>query len=70
MERGSGMRDAPKKAAQSVSHEAIAAEISRLSGFPLNELRAAWCAEFHRDAPKGLSRDLLTRLTLRPWSAA
>jgi hypothetical protein len=61
MERRSGMRNAPKKAAQSVSPEAIASEISRLAGLPLTELKAAWRAEFRLDVPKGLSRDLLTR---------
>ena len=55
------MRSAPKKPVQPVSPEAIAAEISRLSGLPLSELRAAWRAEFRREPPKGLWRDLLLR---------
>jgi hypothetical protein len=56
-----GVRNAPKKAAQSVSAEAIAAEIERLAGLPLKELKAAWAALFRRHAPKGLWRDLLLR---------
>jgi hypothetical protein len=55
------MRNAPKKAAQSVCAEAVAAEISRLSGLPLKELKAAWSAEFRREAPKGMWKDLLLR---------
>jgi Protein of unknown function (DUF2924) len=55
------MRNAPKKAAQSVSSEAVAAEISRLSSLPLKELKAAWSAEFRREVPKGMWRDLLLR---------
>ena len=55
------MRNAPKKAAQSVSSEAIAAEISRLSGLPLKKLKAAWSAEFCREVPKGMWRNLLLR---------
>jgi hypothetical protein len=56
-----GMRSAPKKPAQSVSPEVIAAEIERLAGLPLKDLRAAWAAEFRRDPPKGLWRDLLLK---------
>jgi hypothetical protein len=56
------MHGAPKKRVQSVSPAAFAAEISRLSGLPLKEVRAAWCSEFRRDPPKGLSRDLLIRM--------
>jgi len=55
------MRYGPKRPAQSVSPEAIAAEIERLAGLPLKELKAAWAAEFRRDPPKGLWRDLLLR---------
>ncbi len=55
------MRNAPKKPAQPVSAETIAAEISRLSRLPLSELRAAWRAEFRREPPKSLWRDLLLR---------
>jgi hypothetical protein len=55
------MRVAPKKAAQSFSSEAIATEIERLSGLPLKDLKATWAAEFRRDPPKGLWRDLLLR---------
>jgi hypothetical protein len=55
------MRNAPKKAAQSVSPETIAAEITRFSRFPLKDLKAAWSAEFCRDVPKGMWRDLLLR---------
>ena len=36
-----GMRDAPKKAAQSDSTEALAAAISRLADLPLKELKGA-----------------------------
>ena len=39
----------------------MAAEISRLSGLPLKELKAVWSAEFRREPPKGLWRDLLLR---------
>lgn len=55
------MRSAPKGPVQSVSPEAIAAEIGRLAGLPVKGLRAAWAAEFRRDPPKGLWRDLLLR---------
>jgi hypothetical protein len=56
------MRGTPKKPTQSISCEAVTAKISRLLVLPLVELRAEWCAEFHREQPKGLSRDLLTRM--------
>jgi hypothetical protein len=56
------MRGTPKKLFQPVSSEAIAAEISRLAGLPFAELKAAWHGEFRLDTPKGLSRDLLTRM--------
>jgi hypothetical protein len=39
----------------------IAAEIERLPELSLRDLRAAWAAEFRRDPPKGLWRDLLLR---------
>ena len=39
----------------------LSVEICRLSGLPLKELRAAWSAEFRREPPKGLWRDLLLR---------
>ena len=55
------MRNAPKKPAESVSPESVAAEISRLSGLPLKKLKAAWSAEFRREVPKGMWRDLLLR---------
>jgi len=55
------MRNAPKKAVQPVSPEAVASEISRLSALPLKELKAAWSAEFRREVPKGMWRDLLLR---------
>ncbi len=55
------MRGASKKAVQSVSPEAITIEIERLSGLPLKELKAAWAAEFCRNPPRGLGRDLLLR---------
>jgi hypothetical protein len=55
------MRNAPKKAAQPVSPESVAAEISRLSGLPLKQLKAAWTAEFCREVPKAMWRDLLLR---------
>jgi hypothetical protein len=50
-----------RNALKPVSPEAIAAEISRLEGLPLKELKAAWTAEFRREPPKGLWRDLLLR---------
>lgn len=40
----------------------LSLEISRIASLPLAELKAAWCAEFRREPPKGLSRDLLTRM--------
>jgi Protein of unknown function (DUF2924) len=55
---GRGMKDAPRK---TVSTEAVTAEITRLSGLPLKELKAAWRAEFRRDPPKAMWRDLLLR---------
>ncbi len=55
------MRSASKKAAQSISPETIAAEISRLSRLPISELRAAWAVEFRKPPPKSLWRDLLLR---------
>jgi hypothetical protein len=55
------MPSAPQIADQPVSPEAIASEISRLSHLPLSGLRAAWRAEFRREPPKGLWRDLLLR---------
>ena len=56
------MRNAPKQqSVQSASPEAIAAEIERLSGLSPKELKATWAAEFRRDPPKGLWRDLLLR---------
>jgi Protein of unknown function (DUF2924) len=56
-----GMRDTPKKLAQPVSVMEIAVEIERLCGLSLRDLRTAWAAEFRRDPPKGLWRDLLLR---------
>lgn len=55
------MPSAPKKPAESVSPEAIAAEIARLADLPLKELKVAWAAKFRREPPKGLWRDLLLR---------
>ena len=57
-----GMRKAPKKPTQSVSPEAVAAEIDRLIGLPLKGLKAAWAAEFGRPPPKGLWPELLLRM--------
>jgi len=39
----------------------ITAEISRLAGLPIAELRVAWRAEFRREPPKSLWRELLLR---------
>lgn len=39
----------------------LSAEITRLAGLPLRELRDAWCAEFRKEPPEGLWRDLLLR---------
>jgi hypothetical protein len=61
MERGWDMQNAPKKAAQSVSPEAVAVEILRLTSLPLVELRAAWAVEFRKLPPKSLWRDFLLR---------
>lgn len=55
------MRTAPKAAAQTASAETMAAEISRLAGLPIVELRAAWRAEFRQEPPKSLWRELLLR---------
>lgn len=55
------MQSAPNKRDQPISPESIAAEISRLSGLPISELRTAWRAEFRREPPRGLWRDLLLR---------
>jgi hypothetical protein len=55
------MRNASTKATQSISAAEIPAEIERLCGLSLRDLRAAWAAEFRRDPPKGLWRDLLLR---------
>jgi hypothetical protein len=55
------MRIASKAAIQQSSTEAVNAEISRLSGLPIAELRAAWRAEFHREPPKTLWREMLLR---------
>jgi hypothetical protein len=56
-----GMRRALKKPAQPLSSAEIASEIERLCGLSLPDLRMAWAAEFRRDPPKGLWRDLLLR---------
>ena len=55
------MRSVSKKAGQSVSPEKIAAEIFRMAGLPLRGLKSAWAAEFCREPPKALWRDLLLR---------
>ena len=55
------MQTAPKTAASLPPTEGISAEISRLSGLPIGELRAAWCAEFRREPPKTLWREMLLR---------
>ena len=55
------MRTAPKAAAQIASAETIAAEISRLAGLPIADLRAAWRSEFRREPPQTLWRELLLR---------
>jgi len=55
------MRDAPKWPEQPVSRDEITAVISRLSRLPLRELKAVWQAEFRRQPPKGMWRDLLLR---------
>jgi hypothetical protein len=55
------MRNASKNASQSVSTADVVTEIERLSGLSLKDLRAAWAAEFRRDPPKALWRDLLLR---------
>jgi len=59
--REAGVGFAPESAAQSVSPEVLVAEISHLAGLPLKALKAAWAAEFRREPPKGLRRDLLLR---------
>jgi hypothetical protein len=39
----------------------LAARIAQVAALPLDDLRTAWRAEFRRDPPKGLYRDLLLR---------
>jgi len=56
------MRSAPKRAAQSLSPEAIAAEIERVSGLSPKDLNAVWAAEFGHDPPRGLWPDLMVRV--------
>jgi hypothetical protein len=55
------MRNAPKRSAPPPSVADIAAEIERLSGLSVRDLRTAWAAEFRREPVKGLWRDLLLR---------
>jgi hypothetical protein len=55
------MRNASKNAVQSTSTDDIAAAIERLSNLSLRDLRTVWAAEFRREPPKGLWRDLLLR---------
>jgi hypothetical protein len=55
------MSNASKVAVQVVSPADVVLEIERLSSLSLGGLRAAWAAEFRRDPPKGLWRDLLLR---------
>jgi hypothetical protein len=55
------MRSPPKKPVQTTSAADIAAELERLCGLSLRDLRTAWAAEFRRDPPRGLWRDLLLR---------
>jgi hypothetical protein len=54
------MPSAPK-VTKPTSQEGIGAEICRLSGLPVCDLRVAWRAEFDKDPPKGLWRNLLLR---------
>jgi len=56
------MRPAPKMALQPLSPDDVALEVDRLGGLPLDGLRAAWAAEFHRNPPRGLWPDLLLRM--------
>src|SRR5277367_4306171 len=56
-----GMRNASKKANQPTTPAETAAKIERLSALSLGDLRLAWAAEFRRDPPTGLWRDLLLR---------
>ena len=60
MERGAGM-PGPIRVTQPINPEDIAIAIDRLSNLPLKELRVAWRAEFRREPPKGLWRNLLLR---------
>jgi hypothetical protein len=43
------------------AQSSLAAEIARLAKLPKDQLRTAWVAEFRKEPPKGLSRDLLLR---------
>ena len=56
------MRNGPQKPAQSLSPEAVAAEIDRVAGLQPKGLKAAWAAEFGRPPPKGLWPELLLRM--------
>jgi hypothetical protein len=53
------MGSAPKLAIQSVSLDAITAEITRIVGLGLTEVRALWRATFKKEPPHALTRDLL-----------
>jgi hypothetical protein len=43
------------------TQSSLAAEIACLATLPKDQLRTAWTAEFRKEPPKGLSRDLLLR---------
>ncbi len=60
---GQAREDGPTAGSRSAEDlkSRLSAEISRLSGSRLNELRAAWAAEFRREPAKELWRDLLLR---------
>jgi hypothetical protein len=55
------MRKPPPNRSKPPSPEDIAAEIAGLCRLSLAHLRAAWGAEFRREPPTGLWRDLLLR---------
>jgi hypothetical protein len=55
------MRNALKRSAHLDSKAVIAAEVERLRGMSLRDLRTAWAVAFRQEPPKGLWRDILLR---------
>ena len=57
------MKRRPKAAGspQNFDQTEVASKIGEINSLTLEVLRVLWCAEFRREPPKGLSRDLLVR---------